>query len=143
MHNRLDGPAAGAADADRGPTAAIALVADLLFASRVRGAADAVGARVRTVRSAAELLEAAGTDAPRLIILDLDARGVDVPALVAQLKSDPALAGIHVVVFGAHVEGAALRAAREAGADRVLARSAFVRELPELLREARGGEGER
>lgn len=140
MDEPLDRQAAGA---DPGRATAIALVADLLFASRVRGAADAVGTRVRTVRSAAELLDTARTDGPRLILLDLDARGVDVPALVAQLKSDPALAGIPVVVFGAHVEGAALRAAREAGADRVLARSAFVRELPALLRGAGSGVGER
>jgi hypothetical protein len=39
-----------------------------------------------------------------------------------------------VVAFGPHREGDAFRAAREAGADRVLARSAFVERLPELLR---------
>lgn len=112
---------------------AVALVADLIFASRIRGVADAVGVRVRTVGSASELLDAARSVSPRLIILDLDARGVDVPGLVERIKSDPALAAIPVVVFGAHVEGARLRAAREAGADRVLARSAFVRDLPDLL----------
>src|SRR5690606_2141421 len=113
---------------------AVALVADLIFASRVRGVADAVGARVRTVGSASELLDVARAVSPRLIILDLDARGVDVAGLVEYIKSDPALAAIPVVVFGSHVEGARLRAAREAGADRVLARSAFVRDLPALLR---------
>lgn len=113
---------------------ALALVADLIFASRIRGVAAAVGARVRTVGSASELLDAARTVPPRLIILDLDARGVDVAGLVEYIKSDPALAAIPVVVFGSHVEGARLRAAREAGAYRVLARSAFVRDLPALLR---------
>lgn len=113
---------------------ALALVADLIFASRIRGVAAAVGARVRTVGSASELLDAARAVSPRLIILDLDARGVDVAGLVEYIKSDPALAAIPVVVFGSHVEGARLRAAREAGADRVLARSAFVRDLPALLR---------
>lgn len=120
--------------ANQEPVDAVALVADLIFASRIRGVADAVGARVRTVRSASELLDVARAVAPRLIILDLDARGVDVLGLVERIKSEPALAAIPVVVFGAHVEGARLRAAREAGADRVLARSAFVRDLPALLR---------
>jgi len=113
---------------------ALALVADLIFASRIRGVAETVGARVHIARSAAELLDAARNALPRLVLLDLDARGVDVPALVGSLKADPSLATIPLVVFGAHVEGEALRAARMAGADRVLARSAFVRELPNLLR---------
>lgn len=128
----------GAADAIAGREQmhALALVADLIFASRIRGVAAAVGARVRIARSAVELLDAARAAAPRLILLDLDARGADVPALVQSLKADPALATIPLVVFGAHVEGEALRAARMAGADRVLARSAFVRELPTILRSA-------
>jgi CheY-like chemotaxis protein len=58
---------------------------------------------------------------------------VDVPALIARLKSDPETATIPVIAFGSHVNAEALRAAREAGADRVLARSAFVRDLPALL----------
>jgi hypothetical protein len=45
------------------------------------------------------------------------------------------MAGVPVIAFGAHVQGAALVAARAAGADRVLARSAFVNALPGLLRE--------
>ncbi len=112
----------------------LALVADLLFASRIRGAAAAVGVRARTVRTADELLREARSETPRSILVDLDARGVDAPELVRALKSDRLLAGVPVVAFGSHVRGEALRAARAAGADRVLARSAFVRELPRLLR---------
>ncbi|HEX7117498.1 MAG TPA: response regulator [Longimicrobiales bacterium] len=121
---------------ERGTAPTLALVADLLFASRVRGAAEAAGVRVKTVRSVGELLDAAKEEMPRLILLDLDARGADVPSLVRELKAEPSLAGVPVVVFGAHVRGDALRAARDAGADRVLARSAFVRDLPALLRGA-------
>ncbi|HEX6940874.1 MAG TPA: response regulator [Longimicrobiales bacterium] len=125
---------AGSGGAMRPPKPALALVADLKFAARVRGAAAAVGARVRTVHSADTLLEAARAETPGMILLDLDLRGADVPALVRALKADPALAGVPVIAFGAHVRRDALAAAREAGADRVLARSAFVRVLPELMR---------
>ena len=113
---------------------ALALVADLLFASRIRGAASAVGAQALTVRTADELIEWSRAMAPRLILLDLEARGVDAPALIERLKADPELSSVPVIAFGSHVRGEALLAARRAGADRVLARSAFVRDLPSLLR---------
>lgn len=114
--------------------AALALVADLLFAARIRGAATAVGVHAFTVGTAAELIDAAREARPRMLLIDLDARGVDAPALIARLEADPELRALPVVAFGSHVNAEALRAARAAGADRVLARSAFVRELPSLLR---------
>jgi hypothetical protein len=50
------------------------------------------------------------------------------------LKTDPALAGIPTLGFVSHVDSPTIEAARRAGVDRVLARSAFVEQLPELLR---------
>jgi len=116
-----------------GGTAAVALVADMMFASRVRGTATAIGAAAVTVTRAEKLLEETRRLRPRVVMIDIDARGVDVPGLIARLKSDPETSAIPVVAFGSHVNADALRAAREAGADRVLARSAFVRDLPALL----------
>jgi len=114
-------------------TPVIALVADLIFASRIRAAASAAGVGAATVHRGADLEKRAREHRPRLILLDLDARGTDVPALIGTLKSDPVLKSVPVVAFGAHIETEALRTASAAGADRVLARSAFVRLLPELL----------
>lgn len=119
---------------ESGETAAVALVADLMFASRVRGAAAAVGVEAKTVSRADALVEETRKLRPRLVLLDLEARGVDVPALVARLREDPDTAGVPIIAFGSHVNREALQGARRAGVDRVLARSAFVRELPELLR---------
>lgn len=116
-----------------GGTAAVALVADMMFASRIRGTATAVGVEAVTVTRAEKLVEETRRLRPRVVLIDIDARGVDVPALIARLKSDPETASVPVVAFGSHVNADALRAAREAGADRVLARSAFVRDLPTLL----------
>lgn len=120
--------------AHTGETAALALVADLLFASRIRGAAAAAGVEVTVVQSAAAFVERARALHPRLILIDLDARSGDAPALIRDLKADPTLRTVPVVAFGAHVEGTVLVAARAAGAERVMARSAFVRDLPALLR---------
>jgi len=106
-----------------------AAVADLMFASRIRAAANAAGVECVFARSTEELEKlAAGAD---LVLIDSETRWLDVPASVGALK---AAAVPEVVVFGPHVNGAALVAAREAGADRVLARSAFVTMLPELLK---------
>ncbi len=62
------------------------------------------------------------------VIADLDALGADPAPAVRALTA----AGVAVLAFGPHVEGATLAAARAAGAV-VLPRSAFLERLPELL----------
>jgi CheY-like chemotaxis protein len=123
---------------ERPAVAVVALVADLIFASRIRGTAQAAGVQAITVRSAAELLQRAGELQPSLILVDLDARAADPPTAIARLKEDPQTRDIPILAFGSHVQREAIEAARAAGADRVLARSAFVRELPFLLRRLDG-----
>ena len=59
---------------------------DLIFFSRVAGAARAAGLIVRQVRTAADLITAARTAAPGGIILDVHNPGLDLPELLAQLK---------------------------------------------------------
>lgn len=108
----------------------VAAVNDLMFASRIRGAAEHTQATVRFVRSEADLLDAARTAA--LVLLDLETRWLDAPRVIQLLRADMASAA-QVVAFAPHVNTEALTAARDAGADRVLARSAFVRLLPDLL----------
>lgn len=112
----------------------MALAADLMFASRIRGAAQAVGREVKLATGEASLVAAVHAGAS-LVLLDLGRRG-DMPALIRRLKEDPATAAATVVAFGSHVDADALTAARAAGADRVMARSAFVKVLPELLTAA-------
>ncbi|HEX6306971.1 MAG TPA: hypothetical protein VFZ69_02220 [Longimicrobiales bacterium] len=105
---------------------------DLIFGSRIRAVAEQAAVACVFVRSRDALAEhAAGAD---LVLLDLDARWLDAPASIAALKAAPATRDVTIVAFGPHVDEAALAAARQAGADRVLARSAFVKQLPGLLR---------
>lgn len=101
-----------------------ALTADLLFAARIRGAAPGAVA----VQSLARLLDAVGAGT-RLVLVDLQAReGVEA---VGAVKA--AVPGAEVVAFGPHVAEAALESARAAGADRVLVRGQFVRQLADLV----------
>ena len=111
----------------------LALVADLIFAARIRGASEAAGTPVDTLRSPEELLERAIAAPPALILVDLDARAGRPAALITRLKEDPRTAAVRVVAFVSHVREDAMAEARAAGADRVMARGAFVRELNAIL----------
>ncbi len=110
----------------------LAWAADLMSAARMRGAAQAGGTELRLARSGDELLRLAAAEAPRLVVVDLEARG-DPAGAIARLKAAPATAAIPVIAFAPHVREDAIAAARAAGAERVLPRGAFIRDLPRLL----------
>jgi CheY-like chemotaxis protein len=110
----------------------IAFMDDLMFLSRVREAARAQGLEVRGARTLLELQEACSTP-PRVVLVDLDSPRLPTGEALASLRADPGLAGVPVVGFFSHVHGERARAAQAAGCTRVLARSAFVQKLPELL----------
>lgn len=101
---------------------------DLIFFSRVSGAARAAGLTVRMVRTASDLLKAAHDAPPSGVIVDVHNPGLDLPELLAGLKGAcPAMP--RVIAYGSHVEAAVLRSARQAGCDQVMPRSQFVKEL--------------
>lgn len=106
---------------------------DLLFGARIRAAAQTANVDVIVLRTPAALVAAAVERPPRRILIDLDARGHDPVDVIRSLKDDARTSEVDVVAFVSHVREDAIRAARDAGADRVLARSAFVRQLPDLV----------
>jgi CheY-like chemotaxis protein len=110
----------------------IALVDDLLFLSRIREAGRAAGIEVRSVRGASDLLAAARQQG-RLVLVDADSERLPWQAALSALRAEPALSALPVIAFVSHVRADLAEAARTAGASRVLARSAFVKELPELV----------
>lgn len=113
----------------------VAAVDDLFFAAKIRATAEQLGVAVEFLRDADALFSSAQHEPPALVIADLQAQRLDPFALTARLKADEQLRGVPVVGFFSHVETELQRRAREAGFDRVLARSVFTRELAELLRE--------
>jgi CheY-like chemotaxis protein len=113
----------------------IALVEDLLFLSRIREAARGAGVDVRPVRTAAALLEAAQAGAA-LVLVDADSDRLRAGEAIAALRAAPGALPVPVIAFFSHVHAGRAEAARAAGASRVLARSAFVQELPGLLASA-------
>ncbi len=111
----------------------IAFVDDLMFLSRIREAAQGTGAEVRSVRRVADLLEAL-REPVGLVLIDLDSPRLPSAEALAALHADALTARVPVVGFFSHVHVERARAARAAGCARVLPRSAFVQELPSLLR---------
>jgi CheY-like chemotaxis protein len=113
----------------------VALVDDLLFLSRIREAARKTGVEVRSVRDAKGLAEAV-RDGGRLVLVDADSSRLPWEQALRELRSEPDPAAPRAVAFLSHVHAQRAEAARAAGCERVLARSAFVKELPRLLASA-------
>ncbi len=112
------------------------LAADLIWATKIKSTADALGVPCRPVRSV-EMLEARlGDSDVTAAVLDLEAPAIwDVLNRLRDAQSDPPALEVTVVCFGPHVDVEAMDRARSAGAQRVLPRGAFDRSLPELLVE--------
>ena len=111
----------------------LAAVSDLMFASKIRGTAEHLNVTAHFARTADTLFDAAKSDVPSVIILDLHDERLDPFALVERLKADEQLRGVPVVGFFSHVHVELQRRAKEAGMDHVLPRSAFTQRLPQIL----------
>jgi CheY-like chemotaxis protein len=114
--------------------AVLLLSDDLLDASRIVAAGRDHSVAVKRARDVGELVALARQEAPRLVLVDLANPGLSVPSLIEALRAAcPVMP--RVIAYGPHVDAAGLRAARLAGCDPVLPRSAFVEQLPARLPE--------
>ena len=111
----------------------IAVVDDLFFASKIRGTAEQVGTHVQFVRSIPAAVEKARDEAPALMIVDLNASCCDAIDLARALKGDESLAGVPLLGFFSHIQTEVQQAAIAAGYDQVLPRSAFTKNLGQIL----------
>ncbi len=118
----------------------VAAVEDLLFRSKISETANTLGVEALFPRSPKKLLEKVHESPPDLLVLDLNSARFEPLQLLLELKSDEASRGVPVVGFLSHVQKDLALAARESGCDRVVARSAFTRDLPEIL-AGDGGSG--
>jgi PleD family two-component response regulator len=108
-------------------------VDDLLFSSKIRTTAKQVGVDVTFVRTGSEILAQARALRPPLVIFDLNCAKCAPIETIAAIKRDPELSAIRAVGFVSHVDTDVITAARQAGADDVMARSAFAGSLAEIL----------
>jgi hypothetical protein len=143
---------------ENGAELIVGFVADLFFSVRIEEAARRLDYRVIWVEKAddvapvdleaperqwaehlqgrgAVLLDDLSRWAPALIIFDLNNDQIPWKEWIELITSVPATRRIPVMCFGSHMDVETMRAAKEAGADVVLARSRFVKELPDLIKK--------
>jgi PleD family two-component response regulator len=108
-------------------------VDDLLFSSKIRATAKQAGVDLTFARTPGEILDQARTLKPSLAIFDLNSAKTDPVDTIAAMKRDPELSSIRTLGFVSHVHTSLIEAARAAGADDVMARSAFAGQLADIL----------
>lgn len=115
----------------------LALVGDLMFTVKITEAAKRNGMQVEYVKTDEEFLEKAKLK-PRLVIMDLNIHTAQPVELILAVKGDPDTKQISILGYVSHIQGDLKLKAQEAGADLVLARSAFTQNLPQLLKRHAG-----
>jgi CheY-like chemotaxis protein len=110
------------------PGKVVAVLSDLMFTVRISDAAKRAGVPIEFVKTADEALQRA--DGAAAMILDLNFAS---PDLIMRLKSGEESRSIPLIGYVSHVETEVIRRARESGCDTVMARSAFVQKLEEMM----------
>ena len=110
---------------------------DLLFSIKISTAAKSIGGvNLFFERSPQLVLPRIREKLPSLVIFDLNSARMNPMEAIAGMKADAALTGIRTLGFVSHVDSETIAAARAAGIDQVLARSAFAAQLGEILTSA-------
>jgi CheY-like chemotaxis protein len=106
---------------------------DLLFRSKISTTAKSLAVVVRAATTPDAAIERARADRPTLVLIDLDGQNPAPFQVLEELARDPELRALPTVGFVSHVHADLVQKARALGIGRVLARSAFVAQLPDLL----------
>lgn len=112
----------------------IAVLEDLLFRSKIHETAENLdGVEAKFPRSPKKLMETLRESPPDLLVLDLNSDRFEPLKLLEEIGADESLKNIPTVGFLSHVQKDLAVAAKESGCDRVMARSAFTKNLPGIL----------
>jgi PleD family two-component response regulator len=116
----------------------LAVVEYLLFTVKISDAAKRAGLDVEFVKSERDVIDKVTHEKPLLVILDLNFTAVQPLKLISKLKGDGEMKQISVIGYLSHVQGELKQQAQEAGANIVMARSAFSQNLPQILKRHSG-----
>jgi CheY-like chemotaxis protein len=111
----------------------LCVVDDLFFSIKIKTAAQLVNADVYFERSGEDTLGTIREKRPRLVVFDLDSVKLRPIETIAAMKADPGLRTTETLGFVSHVHADTIAAARAAGVDQVMARSAFADRLGIIL----------
>ena len=117
----------------------LAVVNDLFFSAKINEAAKGAGVTLKYVTTEKDLLEKAKAD-PVLIIFDLNFEAAHPIELIRKLKGTDEMKHISLLGYVSHVQTDLQRLAQEAGCDAVMSRSAFSKNLSQLLMQHAGAE---
>jgi DNA-binding response OmpR family regulator len=111
----------------------LALEKDLFFAVKIRDTLRHHDMEVITVRTLADFeqrLSSDGDKRPALAIINISTKGVDWEAAICAARASD----LPVLAFGSHMDLEARAKALQAGAQKVVANSKFVSDMPGLVR---------
>lgn len=109
----------------------LVLIRDLIFETKIRSTAQALGVVTAIVRSCDELAGKLEKMDHPLVLVDLSLPDEEGLRAVTICKEHPSVP--RTIAFVSHVDQELAAKAATAGADTVLPRSAFARDLPEIL----------
>lgn len=108
----------------------LAIIADLMFRSKIDDAARQAGVPLRVAKSPEQIDRHLANGIPVVVLVDLEM--AESTTLLARLRATPGAATVPVIGFAGHTNVEVIRAARADGVQ-VMARSAFVDQLPTLM----------
>jgi DNA-binding NarL/FixJ family response regulator len=108
-------------------------VDDLMFSIKISTAAKAVNALVAFERTPGGVLDRVRSDRPALVIFDLNSSRLAPVDTIRAIKGDAQLRDTRTLGYVSHVQSDVIEAARKAGCDEILARSAFSERLGAIL----------
>ena len=115
------------------PRRVIAAVNNLFFMGKIKAAARQAAVELTFASSPDDVLQKTRAGA-ELVVFDLGDEGVGALEALQELKLEPATAAVPTLGFLRHTQPDVAARAREAGCDKVMARSEFSAQLVELLR---------
>ena len=110
-------------------------ISDLFFSSKIDGVLTAAGASATRAKRGEDLAAQVRACKPARLIVELGSKGYGGPAIdaIRAIKSDDVTRSTEIVGYCRHTEIELIRAARAAGADRVLTQGEFAEQLSSLL----------
>jgi PleD family two-component response regulator len=116
----------------------LAAVEDLFFVVKINDLARRAGLEVEFLKSEDDMLAQTEQQQPLMVIVDLNNNKIEPVGLIAKLKGAAGTKSVSVISFVSHVQAELKQQAQEAGANMVMARSAFSTNLPQIFKRHTG-----
>jgi CheY-like chemotaxis protein len=113
----------------------LAVVQDLMAASRLAASARALGWTVTFAETREQFERALRDERPALVLIGLAALQLPLAELVATVRADPAAARTPVIAFGPHLDLELRQRALAAGCTAMVGNSRVATDLAGLLRQ--------